>query len=129
MQTRFDQDSYREKLRSSLIGLSFFGVGFDTVRYWEIPANGGMLLAERPPICIPDNFEDGISAVFFENMSELESKLDYYLKHPDEAARIAANGYTHYLKYHTTTARARCFLDTVYQHLFHRPNGAIDVPH
>lgn len=129
MQTRFDQDTYRDRLRSSLIGLSFFGVGFDTVRYWEIPANGVMLLAERPPIIIPNNFEDGISAVFFETMSELESKLDYYLKHPDEAARIAAHGYAHYLKHHTTTARARYFLSTVYQQLFNQPNGFVDVPH
>jgi len=120
MQTRFDQDTYRERLRSSLIGLSFFGVGFDTVRYWEIPANGVMLLAERPPIIIPDNFEDGISAVFFETMSELESKLEHYTKYPDEAARIAANGYHHYLKYHTATARARYFLGTVYQQLRNR---------
>lgn len=118
MQTRFDQGAYRDRLRSSMIGLSFFGVGFDTVRYWEIPANGVMLLAERPPIIIPHNFEDGISAVFFETMPELESKLDYYLKHPDEAARIAKNGYAHYLKHHTTTARARYFLSTIYQQLF-----------
>ncbi len=125
MQTRFDQDTYRERLRSSLIGLSFFGVGFDTVRYWEIPANGVMLLAENPPIIIPNNFEDGISAVFFENMSELESKLDYYTKHPDEAARIAVNGHHHYVKYHTTTARARYVLGTVYQQLFNQHNGQL----
>lgn len=122
LQTRFDQDSYRVQLRSRMIGLSFFGVGFDTVRYWEIPANGGMLLAERPPTRIPENFEDGISAVFFEDLPELEYKLNYYLNHPDQAAEIAINGHAHYLKHHTTTARARYFLGMVFQHLFTQPD-------
>lgn len=117
MNTRFEQHTYRQRLRSSLIGLSFFGVGFDTVRYWEIPANGVMLLAERPPICIPNNFEDDISAVFFDTVLELEAKLRYYQNHPDKAAEIAANGHNHYLKHHTTTERARYFLGTIYQQL------------
>lgn len=114
---RFGQDMYRQKLRSSLIGLSFFGVGFDTVRYWELPANGVMLLAERPPICIPNNFEDGVSAVFFDDLAEMEAKLEYYLQRPDEAAHIAAKGMEHYAQYHTTTARTRRFLGIMCRHL------------
>lgn len=117
MTRRFEQDVYRQQLRTSLIGLSFFGVGFDTVRYWEIPANGVMLLAERPPIRIPNNFTDGVSAVFFDTMQELETKLCYYQKHPERAFEIAMNGRDHYLKHHTTTERARYFLNTVYQQL------------
>ena len=65
-----------------------------------------MLLAERPPIRIPHNFIDGETAVFFDDLPELEEKLTYYLAKPQEAARIAAAGHRHFLKYHTTAARA-----------------------
>jgi len=113
----YDQSTYRSTLRHSLIGLSFFGCGFDTVRYWELPANGVMLLAERPPIVIPFDFVDGESAVFFDDLPDLEAKLDHYLRHPREAQRIAAAGHAHYLKHHTSTARARQFLGAVYETL------------
>jgi hypothetical protein len=110
---RFDQTQYRRMLRNSRIGLSYFGCGFDTVRYWELPANRVMLMAERPPICIPYDFEDGRSAVFFDDLPGMEQKLDYYLHHPEEVERIAAAGHAHFLRYHTSTARARQFLVTV----------------
>ena len=110
---RYDQETYKQKLRSSLIGLSFFGYGFDTVRYWELPANGVMLMAERLPIQIPNNFVDGESAVFFDTVAEMEEKLEYYLKKPEAARQIAIKGHEHYLKYHTSTARARRFLGAV----------------
>ncbi|MDB4264706.1 glycosyltransferase [bacterium] len=106
----FSQSEYTELLQESLIGLSFSGTGFDTVRYWEIPAHGGMLLTERPPIEIPHNFTDGQTAVFFEDLPELEEKLVHYIAHPQEAIKIAAAGHRHFLKFHTTTARARQLL-------------------
>ena len=109
----YSQEEYRQALCGSRIGLSFFGCGFDTVRYWEVPANRVMLMSERLPIRIPYDFEDGLSAVFFDDLREMESKLDYYLDHPDECERIAAAGYAHYTKFHTTTARASQFLGVV----------------
>ncbi len=107
---RYSQDEYRAAIRSARIGLSIFGYGFDTVRYWELPAHGVMLLAERPPIRIPHDFIDGESAVFFDDLPELDEKLDYYLSHPEEADRIAQAGREHFLQFHTTSARARQFL-------------------
>jgi spore maturation protein CgeB len=73
-----------------------------------------MLLAERPPIQIPNNFVDDESAVFFDNIAEMEDKLEYYINNPKAARQIAINGHEHYLKYHTATARARTFLGTVH---------------
>jgi len=107
------QEEYRQALCKSRIGLSFFGCGFDTVRYWEVPANGVMLMSERLPIRIPYNFEDGVSAVFFDDLADMESKLDYYLNHPEACDRIAAAGQDLYNRYHTTTARAQQFLGVV----------------
>jgi hypothetical protein len=116
-QERYSQAEYSRRLRSARIGLSFFGSGFDTVRYWEVPAHGVMLLAEKPPIHIPHNFVDGESAVFFGDLPELEEKLQYHLSRSDEAEQIAAAGRRHLLTHHTTSARARQFLGRLEQHL------------
>ncbi|GMU94264.1 MAG: hypothetical protein AMXMBFR4_33220 [Candidatus Hydrogenedentota bacterium] len=108
--TTYSQDAYARAIREARIGLSFFGFGFDTVRYWELPAHGCMLLAERPPIRIPFDFVDGESAVFFEDLPELEDKLSYYMSRPDEAERIARAGRDRFMRWHTSSARARQFL-------------------
>jgi hypothetical protein len=111
----FEQAEYSRRLSSAGIGLSLFGSGFDSVRYWEVPAHGVMLLSERPPIRIPHNFADGVSAVFFDDLPELEGKLAHYLARPDEVRAIAEQGRRHFLKHHTTSARARHFLGRLEQ--------------
>lgn len=107
LERQFDQETYRRRLLESRIGLNCFGLGFDTVRYWELPAHGCMLLSDRLPIRIPANFEDGVHAVFFDGLPDLLEKLDYYLAHAEESARIAAAGHRHFLAHHTNEARAR----------------------
>ena len=112
----FDKEVYISRLRNSRIGLSLFGYGFDTVRFWEIPAHGGLLLAQAPPIRIPHNFSDGQNAILFDDIQELEEKLCYYLAHPQKAAAIATAGHLHWKTYHTTEARARQMLDHIETH-------------
>ena len=106
----YEAEEYACALDEARIGSDFFGLGFDTVRYYELPAHGCMLLAERKPIHIPHDYEDGVSAVFFEDLPALEEKLRYYLDHPEEAESIARAGYAHMRAYHTSSARARQFL-------------------
>lgn len=103
----YPQEQYLALLRESRMGLNCFGFGFDTVRYWELPAQGAMLFSERLPIRIPHDFVDGESAVFFNDLEEMERKLEHYLEHPDACARIAAAGHAHLLRYHTGSMRAR----------------------
>ncbi len=104
------QEAYAEQLSNARIGLNLFGFGYDTVRYWELPAHGAMLLAERLPIRVPHNFVDGESAVFFDDLEELERRLMYYLKRPEGVARIAHAGRDHLEQFHTGTARAKQLL-------------------
>ena len=106
----YTQEIYRQVLNASLIGLSIFGFGFDTVRYWELPAHGCLLLSERLPIHVPKNFRDGETAVFFDDLPELHEKLDYYLNHVYMARGIAQRGHEHLKAYHTASARARQLL-------------------
>jgi hypothetical protein len=111
----YAQDEYIARLGASRVGLDIFGFGFDTVRYWEIPAHGAMLLAERKPLHIPHNFMDGQSALFFDDLPSLQEKLDYCRAHPEEVATIAAAGRVHFLQHHTASARACQFLGRVQQ--------------
>lgn len=106
----YSQAEYRAALLDSRIGISLAGAGFDTVRYWELPAHGCMLLSERLPTVIPHNFEDGVSAVFADNACDMADKLAHYVAHPEETEKIAEAGHAHFLKYHTASARARQLL-------------------
>ena len=111
----YPQDEYARRLRQSRLGINIFGAGFDTVRYWELPAHGCMLFSERLPIHIPHNFKDGESAVFFDDAREMEERVTYYLAYPDETAAIARAGHEHLKRYHTGSARARQMLGWIQQ--------------
>ncbi len=108
---------YAEKLQSHLMGISLAGNGFDTVRYWELPAHGTLLLSERIPLAIPFDYEDGKHAVFFDTVQEACEKGAYYLAHPDEALEIAQAGHAHLLAHHTGSARARQCLARIQQRI------------
>ena len=106
-QFTFQQEDYVRAMQTARVGLNIFGAGFDTVRYWELPAHGCMLLSERLPIRVPYEFRDGETALFFDDMRELEEKLAYCMGHRDEAAAIARAGHEHFLRHHTGSARAK----------------------
>ncbi|NIA13385.1 MAG: glycosyltransferase [Nitrospiraceae bacterium] len=109
----YEQDEYVRVMRRYRAGLSAFGAGFDTVRYWELPANGCMLISERVPIRLPYDFKDGESAVFFDDVADLEAKAAYYCEHADETLAIARAGHAHLRRYHTGSARAHQVLGWV----------------
>ena len=113
LSTHYDQAAYQARIRDSRIGLNCFGMGFDTVRYWELPAQGCMLLSDRLPIHIPHNFQDGVHAAFFGDLEELLEKVDYYINRPEEAQDIAEAGRNHFKRYHTNRARAGQLLGRV----------------
>jgi len=122
--TPYSQADYATLLRQQMIGLCFFGNGFDTVRYWELPAHGVLLMAERSPLVIPNNFEDGVHAVFFDHAADLLDKTRYYLAHPEEAATLALAGHTHAREFHSGTARARQCMGMIQARLAERDSGS-----
>lgn len=119
---RVEQEAYAQALLQSRIGLNFFGFGFDTVRYWELPAHGCMLFSEKLPIRIPDDFQDGTSAVFVTGLDEMIERLRHYIEHPDEADQIARAGHEHLQRHHTGVVRARQVLGWTAQ-VLGRPVG------
>lgn len=100
------QHEYSQQLLSHKIGLNLRGYGYDTVRYWEIPAHGTLLFSERLNIQIGNDFVDGETAVFFSSPEEMMEKLDYCLKNEGYVDKIRIAGFEHFKKYHTSKIRA-----------------------
>jgi len=106
--------AYLEDLGRSRISCNFRGVGWDTLRYWEIPAVGALMVSQKPGIDIPDNFVHGEHVIFCkDDLSDLTSLLDYYLVHDDEASEISASAKAFLMKNHTHIRRAEYFIEKI----------------
>jgi len=102
---------YLQELAQCRIVLNFRGGGWDTMRYWEVPAVGTFMMTQKPGILIPDDFVAGRDVVHVDNdLEQLIDLCDYYLKHEAEREKIAASGRDHLLRYHTDVARAEFLL-------------------
>jgi len=62
------------------------------MRAYEAPACGALLMIEKDNLEVRDYFEDEVSCVFYDAQN-LEQKIEYYLRHEEERARIAEAGY------------------------------------
>jgi hypothetical protein len=107
------QKVYAHLLLSSKIGLNLRGFGYDTMRYWEIPAHATMLFSEKLKIQIDNDFVDGKTAVFFENPEEMQEKLKFCLANPDYVDKIRLAGFEWFKKYHTSRIRAGQLVDKI----------------
>jgi hypothetical protein len=98
---------YLRELAACRIVLNIPGVGWDTQRYWEVPAVGGFMVSVKPQIVIPNNFEDGKHLVFCkDDLSDLIELCQRYLREESQREAIARNAFTHCKQYHSDLARA-----------------------
>jgi hypothetical protein len=105
---------YSEELAKCRIALSLRGGGWDTLRYWEIPAHGPLMVSQRLDIVIPNDFEDRKQIVFCnDDLSDLIDICKYYLAHEDESLKIAQAAYEHLKIYHTHIRRAEYILQSL----------------
>jgi hypothetical protein len=99
---------YMDVIARSRIGVSVRGGGFDTYRYWEVPAAGALLLSETPRIVIPGNFEADEEAVF-DAPERLAARVPQLLDAGPE--HIAARGRARLEEAHLSIHRAQRVLD------------------
>ncbi len=102
-------DEYIKIINRSKIGISYFGNGYDTIRYWEIVGCKTALLSPKVPLDIPDDLTEEEAVFFREDMSDLEEKIDYLLEE-DRWVAFAENGYQAFIARHSNTMRTKYFL-------------------
>jgi len=109
--------TYLANLSQSRIVLNFRGVGWDTLRYWEVPALGAFLMSQKPQILIENPFVNEKSIVYVaDDLSDLVEKCDFYLKNERVRERIAATARAHALSFHRSTDRAETILRAIERH-------------
>jgi hypothetical protein len=89
-------------------------------KYFEVLASKSMLLADEPVAADQIGLKDGLNYVRFTE-DNVEHKIDYFLRHPEEADAIAARGYQLALKRHSCYNRAIEFYDEVLPKLGLKP--------
>ena len=105
---------YLKELSRCKVALNFRGGGWDTMRYWEVPAVGSFMISQRPGIVIPDNFEDGKHVVFCDDsLDDLLDKISYYLSNVSLREELTMNAKVHLMKYHLNTNRAEFLINTI----------------
>ena len=105
-------NKYVEIIKSTKVSVSLPGGGFDTARYWEIPYYGSVLASPPLPINIPNNFEDGKSAIFFDSYSEFISKVRKII-HDGSWFDIAEHGKKVFTQHHSSKQRAQTVLEAI----------------
>jgi hypothetical protein len=113
MTGKFRNEDYVRFTYGSKIGVNAHGGGEDCMRFWEIIAAGAACFTQKLNIIMPHPFTDGVNMVEFKDEAEFVEKTKFYLENPDMLERIAAAGYNHLVKYHTTRERARYILETM----------------
>ena len=109
---------YLQELSSCRVTLNFRGTGWDTLRYWEVPALGRFLISQKPEIYIPNNFIDGESIVYVsDDLSEIHDKIVFYLKNDAVRERIASAARNHCITYHSDICRADYLLSILKRHI------------
>jgi len=108
-------ETYLKILSQSLCAVSTYGMGFDTVRYWEIPYSGSVLISRKPRTLIPNNLKEGKHAFFFDNLRELKQHVEYVIEDPDTALKIGKEARKFVMKYHSPEARARTIINALTQ--------------
>lgn len=107
-------DFYLEELNRCKITLNFRGGGWDTLRYWEVPAMGRFMVSQKPGILIPDDFIESQHIIHpKEDLSDLVEICNYYLSNENEREKIAKSAEEHSRKYHSDTARAQYLMDII----------------
>jgi len=107
-------NSYLKELSASRIACNFRGAGWDTLRYWEIPGVATLMLSQRPQNVIPNNFQHEKQVLFCrDDLKDLTSLLDYYVRNEKERQELAVAGYQHLMRYHSYLNRTDTFLEAI----------------
>ena len=128
--------------RNSAINLNFSGITtylkidnalFERIRGmklrpFEIAAAGGFCISEFS-ISLAKCLEDGVDIILFKSKAELLGKIQYFLRHRDEAKRIAENGEQKIKKKFSAEATAKRLAELIHESQEHLGLDLYGEPH
>ena len=86
-------------------------------RTWEAFANGALVFVDRMYTPMIHPLIDYVHCIFYElsdkGLKSLKEKILYFMKHPEEAERIAKAGHKFTMKYHRASNRIDEILDVI----------------
>lgn len=100
----------------SLINLNCSLNGDMNLRVFEVLSSGGFLLTDRlsPQAGLDLLFNEDKHLACYNDEKDLKDKIEYYITHPDEAKRIAEEGYQEYATHHRPERKMRELMDIVF---------------
>lgn len=102
---------YMDRLARSKIVVAPRGFGQDTLRRWDVPAAGALLVQERLDILDPHPLQDGVHKVdYAPDGSDLEGKIRHWLALDEARRQVARAGQDFVFQHHTARARAELLL-------------------
>jgi spore maturation protein CgeB len=105
---------YLLELQRCRIVLNFKGVGWDTLRYWEVPGLSTFMISQQPHINIPNNFEHEKEVIFCnDELTDLVDLCSYYLKQDLKRDTLARAAYLKAKQFHSNEARAKYLLQHI----------------
>lgn len=105
---------FHEFMSRAKINIIARGWGYDTLRRFEAPCYSGLVMSDNIPILTPDPFIDGEHIIYFkDSLAGLLTTIEYFLTHDEDRQRIGKAGKERCMKYHTTEARAKYFLEKI----------------
>lgn len=111
---KLSPEAYRSRLHRSLVAVSYNGPRevWDCNRHWEALAAGCCLVVQRPMNEIPNAPQDGVHWFEVDSPVELATKATELIQEqPQLALNVAVAGHEHFMRYHTSEARAQYVLD------------------
>lgn len=108
-------DEYMNKLSRSKLSIAPRGWAQDTLRRWDIPATGTLLLAEKTDIIEYFPLQNGVHCITYDtDGSDVEEKIISCLKmNKDQREQMALNGKNYVLTYNSNYARVRQLLEWI----------------
>jgi len=117
------KSEYHKYLRQSRVGFGIYMSDLpqssNRFRHLEVSSQGSCLLMKTPDLQFRQihEFEDGISAIYYNDPDDLLEKLNQILKDEDRLNQIAKNGYDHIMKNHLDYQGAQYVLDVIEERL------------
>ena len=115
MRSYVRKDEYFRVMAQSEICLNLRGAAENgkTLRFYEIPYVGSMMLTQDSGAVQTHPFEQAKHCAYFTNEEQLDNWIGVLLSNPHMREKIAQNGHEHAMKLHTVDARMNQILEVL----------------